>query len=267
MRALAGLKNVGPPAVATTDVVTKHDVDTDYANAAVSQTAVAGQIATAVSGLASQVSVNNALASFVQSPYYQNQDALLVPLSSVGAPSVPANPSATPPVPAVTGIASLDSTGKIPPPQVPVLGAGYVAGPYGPTATFSASAVNVPAKIADWNIGAAGVAFQPVVSMSLLAKAVNLGRPVVEVWISNSQFAYGTGTLVARGVGRNFWNDLMTVNVVAVPARNGQVGGSGFSPTYPAWLTAWLYDVKGQGVSVVSSNIAVAGVYLWRYQA
>ena len=264
---MAGLKYVGPDASGSTDLVNKADVDNAYANAAVSQTAVAGQVATAIASLASTVSVDNALASFVQSTYYQTQDTLLVPLASVGVPSVTANPSATPPVAGVQGIASLDSTGKIPAAQVPVLGAGWVAGPYGPTATFSATATNAPQKIADWNIGAAGLSFQPHVYMSLLAKAVNLGRPVVEVWVSNSQFAYGTGTLVARGEGRNFWNDLMTVNVNPVPARNAQTGGTGFSPTYTAWFTAWLYDLAGQGVSVVSSNIANAGIYLWRYQA
>jgi hypothetical protein len=264
---MAGAKYVGPPAAVATDLVNKGDIDRDYANATVSQIAVAGQIATAVASLASQVSVNNALAAFVQPPYYQNQDALLVPLTSVGAPSVTADPTASPPVVGVTGVASLDGTGKIPSVQVPTLGAGYLQGPYGPTATFSASATIAPIKIADWNIGAAGVSFVPEVYMSLLVHAVNLGRPVVEVWISNAPFAYGTGTLLSRGTGPNFWNDLMTVNVVPVPARNAQVGGSGFSPTYTTWITAWLYDQAGQGVSVVASNIAIAGAYLWRYTA
>lgn len=264
---MAGFKMVGPPAAVATDLVNKGNVDTDYANAVVSQTAVAGQIGTAVASLASQTSVNNALAAFIQPSYYQAQDALLVPLANVGVPSVVANPTANPPVAGVAGIASLDGSGKIPAAQVPTLGAGYLAGAYGPTATFSASATFAPIKIADWNIGAAGVSFVPEVFMSMLVKAVNLGRPVVEVWISNGPFAYGTGTLLSRGTGPNFWNDLMTVNVVPVPARNAQVGGSGFSPTYTTWITAWLYDQAGQGVSVVASNIAIAGTYLWRYTA
>lgn len=266
---MAGFKYVGPPATSATDLVSKGNVDTAYANATVSQTAVAGQVATAVASLASQTSVNNALAAFIQPAYYQAQDALLVPLANVGVPSVAANPTANPPVTGVTGIASLDGSGKIPLAQVPTLGAGYLQGPYGPTATFSASTTATPIKIADWNIGPAGVSFVPEVFMSLLVKAVNLGRPVVEVWISNSSFGYGTGQLLSRGTGRNFWNDPngMTVNVVPVPSRNSQVGGSGFSPTYTTWITAWLYDQAGQGVSVVASNIALAGVYLWRYTA
>lgn len=263
---VAGLKYVGPDAAASTDLVNKGDVDTDYENATVSQVVVAGQVATAIASLASTISVNSALSAFIQPSYYQNQDALLVPLASVGTPTVVAQPTASPPVAGVQGIASLDGSGKIPSAQVPVLGAGWVSGPFGPTATFSASATNAPQKIADWDIGAAGLSFQPEVWMSVFASAVNLGRPVIEVWLSNSQFAYGTGTLVARGVGYNFWNDLMPIDVVPI-VKTGQVGGSGYSPTYTAWFTAWLYDLAGQGVSVVNSNIASAGIYLWRYQA
>jgi len=262
---MSGLNLVGPSATTTTDIVKKSDVDSSYANATVSQGAVAGQIAAAVSGLASQTSVNNALATFAQPSYLASQSALLLPLNRVGVASVIANPSASPPVLASTGVASLDGSGKIPTAQVPELGAGYFAGPYGPTATFAASATNTPAKICDWNLGATGVSFYPEAYMSLLVKAVNLGRPVVEVWMSNAPMVYGAGILVSRGKGRDFWNDFMTVNVVPVGSKTGQVGGTGFSPTYTAWLTAWLYDSNGEGVSVVTGNIVNAGVSLWRY--
>jgi hypothetical protein len=257
---------VGPAAAASTDLTRKLDVDTDYANATISQGAVAGQIATAVALLASQTSINNALANYAQPAYITAQDALLLPTSWVGVPSVPANPAATPPTAAITGVASLDGTTKIPLVQVPALGAGFISGPWGPTATFAGSATNTPIKICDWNIGATGVSFYPRVYMSLLASAANLGRPVVEVWISNAPMIYGAGTLVARGAGRNFWNDAMTVNVVPVPSKTGQVGGTGLSPTYTAWLTAWLFDANGEGVSVSTGNIVSAGLYLWRYQ-
>lgn len=262
---MSGLNYVGPPAAAATDITKKSDVDSAYANATVSQGAVAGQIATAVSTLATQASVNNALANFAQPAYLTAQDALLLPLTWVGVPSVAANSAATPPTTAITGVASLDGSSKIPTAQVPVLGAGFVSGPFGPTATFAGSATNTPIKICDWNLGATGVSFYPRAYMSILALATNLGRPVVEVWISNAPMIYGAGTLVARGSGRTFWNDLMTVNVVPVPSKTGQVGGTGFSPTYTAWLTAWLYDANGEGVSVATGNIATAGVYLWRY--
>lgn len=264
---MAGLANVGRASATSTDLVRKVEVDNDYANATVSQTAVAGQVGAAVAGLASTVTVNNGLAVFAQPNYYQTQDALLLPLTSVGAASVVANPTASPPVVGVQGVASLDSGGKIPTAQVPVLGSGFVSGAWGPTATFNASATTTPVKIADWNIGASGVPFQPMAFMSLLIKAVNRGRPVVEIWLNAAPATYGTGTLVARGRGRDFWNDFMTVNVVPVPSKNAQVGGVGFAATYTAWFTAWMYDATGQGVSLISSNIVNAGIYLMRYQA
>lgn len=264
---MSGLVNVGRPSATTTDIVTKLDVDNDFANASVSQGAVTAQVTTAIAGCASATAVNNALAVFAQSAYYVSQDALLVPRTSVGAPSVAANPTASPPVAAVTGVASLDGSGKIPPAQVPTLGSGYMSGPWGPTATFSANTVSLPVKIADWNIGAAGISFQPMVFMSVLAKATNYGRPVIEVWINSGPAGYGVGTLVARGMGRNFWNDFMTVNVVPVPNNTSQLGGTGYATSYTTWLTAWLIDANSQGVSVVSTNICNAGAFLMRTRA
>lgn len=262
---VAGFAYVGPVGAAGSDLLTRSGVDQQYANAPVSQGAVAAQVTAAVSALATQTSVNNALNAYVQPAAITAQTALLLPTSQIGVPSIAADPTATPPTLAVTGVASLDSTGKVPLAQLPAQGAGYLSGPWGPTATFSAAASTVPAKIADWNLGATGVSFYPRAWMSLLVAATNLGRPVVEVWMSNAQMTYGQGILVARGMGRDFWNDLMTVNVVPMPSRAGQVGGSGYSPTYTAWFTAWLYDLHGEGVSVLPTNIATAGVYLYRY--
>jgi len=70
----------------------------------------------------------------------------------------------------IHGVASLDGSGKIPQAQVPQLGAGYFAGPFGPTATFAASATNTPARSCDWNLGATGVPFYPEAYMSLLVR-------------------------------------------------------------------------------------------------
>lgn len=264
---MAGLKYVGRDPSSSSDIPNKADVDGEFANATVSQTAVAGQVTTAIAGLASQTSVNNALAGYIQPNYYKQQEATLLPLAGVGLPTTAANPGANPPTAAITGVASLDggSPPKIPLGQVPVLGSGYMSGPYGPTTVFSAAATNLSVKIADWNLGATGLPFQPLVWMSMLIKAINLGRPVVEVWISNAPFTYGSGTLVARGMGRNYWNDLMTVTVRPVPNKTGQVGGVGYPSTYTAWLTAWMYDLNGAGVNVINTNIVSGGVFLWRY--
>jgi hypothetical protein len=134
-------------------------------------------------------------------------------------------------------------------------------------------ATTTPVKFADWNIGPVRLSFQPVVFMSLLASAVNGGRPVVEVVISSggapsSPTANGV-TLVARGVGRNCWNDPTgsVVTVLPIPAGTGHTGlaGTGYPNGYNAWLSAWIYDANGQGASVASSNIQSAAVYFIRY--
>lgn len=80
---------------------------------------------------------------------------------------------------------------------------------------------------------------------------------------------YPNQTLISRGVGRNNWNDLQAISVVPTPSGAGHTGvaGTGYSPTYNAWISAWLYDANGQTVSVSTGNIAIASAYFIRYQS
>ena len=231
------------------DVVNRAQNNAALAAATPSQGSVTSQINSVVQGLASSVYVNNALSAFVQPGAYPHTP--LIPLTQRGVAG---------------GVATLDSGGKIPLAQVPNLGVGFVKGPYGPTATFDATSSSSPVKIADFNIGAAGFTHQPMVFISLLASATNLGRPVVEVWISNSPATYGTGTMIARGAGRSFWNDKASISVVPYSTTQGHSVGSGYNPSYTTWITAWLQDANNLGVSVKATDIAAAGAWLWRYQ-
>lgn len=251
---MAGLKYVGADYSSdnnVNDLMTKGDIDSAYANAPVSQTAVQSAINTAAGGIASTVSVNNALAAYIQANYLAAQETNLILSSQIGVAG---------------GVAPLNSSGVIPGVFVPSLGAGYCLGPYGTTATFSGATGALPIKIADWNIGAPGITFQPAVFMSILAGASNGGRPVIEVRMSAGSNTYANQTLIARGVGRNNWNDLQTVNVKPVPAATGHTGvaGSGYSPTYNLWLSAWLYDANNQSVTIENNAIATAGAFLIR---
>lgn len=249
---MAGFQYVGPAAASPTDVISKVGTDQQIQSAPVSQGAVQGQINTAISALASQTSVGAALNSYVLPSYVAAQDALLLPNANVGVPS---------------GVAPLDGNGDIPTANVPVLGASYILGPFGPTATYTASATSLPIKIADWNLGAMGITFFPQVYMTLFSKAVNLGRAVVEVWMSNAQMTYGQGILLSRGIARSFWNDYSPVVVQPVPSATGLTPGTAgmsFSPTYPVWMTAWLFDANSQGVTVAANNIASAGAWFTR---
>lgn len=203
-------------------------------------------VATSVLGI-DPTNLTNATATLTAGPL-----GSLISDSEVGAPG---------------GVAPLNSSGIIPAKFVPSLGAGYCLGPFGATATFNvANAGSVPMKIADWNIGPPGTSFVPMVFMNVMASAINGGRPVIEVRMSQGQQPYVNQTPVARGVGRNNWNDLQSIGVLPVPAANGASGGSGQLPTYNLWLSAWLYDANGQGVSVQTDGIMSTAAYLIRYR-
>lgn len=173
-------------------------------------------------------------------------------------------------------VAPLNSSGVIPPQYVPSLGSGYMLGPYGTTALYQTpSGVGVtPTKIADWNIGAsAPFAFQPMVFMSLLCSAINGGRPCVEVTIGQGAHLYSTQAIIARGTGRNAWNDMQAINVIPTPSAPGHTGlsGTGYPAAYNIWLTAWLHDLNAQNVSVTISDVPnnaifSAVAFLMRYQ-
>jgi hypothetical protein len=123
-------------------------------------------------------------------------------------------------------------------------------------------------KIADWSIGPPGVSFQPLVFMTAIVSAVNGGRPVIEVRMSAGAATYTNQTLVARGVGRNNWNDGQAIAVLPMPAAVGHTGaaGSGFAPTFNLWLSAWLYDANSESVTINTNNIANTGCFLVRFQ-
>ena len=240
-----------------TDLTTVTDVANILGSEPGGQASVATQIANDVSALASSTSLVSTLSPFVQPGQYPITPRL--PLSQLGNAG---------------GVATLNSDGTIPTLQVPALGQGYIKGPYGPTvgagttttAIYAGTATTTPVKIIDWNLGATALAFQPLVFISLFASAQHLGRPIVEVWINNANpgATYGLGTMIAQGVGRSFWNDLMSVTVIPSSNLLSSSGGSGYSATYNTWISAWLRDANQQGVSVATNNIANASVYLMK---
>jgi hypothetical protein len=252
---MAGFRYVGADYTkdgGANDLLTKADLDAEFSGASVNQLTTRAAINSAVATYASQTYVNTALGAYAQTAALTAAESLLIPSSLVGTPG---------------GVAPLNSSGVIPTQYVPSLGAGYCLGPYGVTSTASASAVGtVPVKIADWNIGAPGTSFVPMVFMCVLASAANGGRPVVEVRVSSGQQPYANQTLVARGVGRNNWNDLQAITVLPVPSNTGLSGGSGFSPSYNLWLSAWLYDANSQSVSVLTNGIMSTAAYLVRFR-
>jgi hypothetical protein len=248
------LHEVGRTPANPQDVVTKLTVANMIAAASPSTVSVNTEINSAAALKAGKPYVDTQNATFESPAYVSAQDALNVPLASVGH---------------LGGVASLDATGKIPLAQVPAVGTGYVLGPYGPTAGYEATTGATPVKIADWDIGVAALTFEPVVYCTILAGAINMGRPVIEIGISNgSTSVYADQTIIARGMGRSYWNDGQVINVRPIPA-NDALGHSGadptvYIPTYYVFCSAWLWDAAGETVTVAAGSVLSGAVYLWR---
>lgn len=234
------------------EVANRLVTNTLLASATPNRASVQAQVDALTSGAtptyASKSYVDTQDAAFQLVSYYQTQDALNVATTAKGA---------------ANGVASLDSSGKVPAAQIPTLGSGYVQGPYGPTATFTGTTTATPLKIADWNIGVVSLAQRPLVFMQCFVTGL-VAHPVIEVRIANttSSPAYGSTTLVAQGLGRGLYNDYHAVAVVPCPDSTGQTY-SNLSTTYNIWLTAWLYDLSGNtGGVTISSGGVVSGAAL-----
>jgi hypothetical protein len=277
----SSLRYVGPPAQNPDEVVTRLKLNNDLNNATPSRTSVSSEIlSVATTGApvagstlgpyATKTYVDNHDQQFELPSYYQQQDLLNVPLDAEGAVNeVTGTP--TPLTGSIYGVASLDSTGKIPLAQIPALGSGMMMGPYGPTAVYSGSTTSTPMKIADFNLGqpknfSNGVfnyLFQLQVYAIIVAQSINNGRPVVEFRINNgtSGATYAGQTLIAQGMGRNFFDDYQPFPVISANTA-GQ--NASFSPLYNIWVSAWLYDHYGEKTTIGLGGIVSAGIWLTR---
>ena len=251
---VTGYNYVGRVPANSQDLVTKLAVLNLVNSATPSQISAASDVTTAAALKAGRAYVDTQAATFASRAYYQSQDALNLPLSKVGQPG---------------GGASLDATGKIPMSQIPPVGAGYVLGPFGPTTGYAVSTGSTPVKVCDWDIGIQSLTFEPWVFCSILAEASNMGRPVIEVGISNGATTlYSEQVIIGRGVGRTFWNDAQVINVMPVPANNGQTGPDPtvYVSTYHVFCSAWLHDTQGETVAVEDQGVLSGAVFLVRTQ-
>ena len=252
-RRYAGAAPVNPG-----DIVTRLTMQNLIGAATPNQISAASDVQTAAALKAAKTYVDTQDAQFVSPSYYQSQDALNIPNTARGVALGAALTGST------FGVASLDSGSHIPIGQFPAIGSGFIVGPYGPTSTAAGSATTTPVKIADWNIGPQATSFQPFVFAAVMATPNSYGRPVVEIRISDGQKAYSFQTLVASGFGRSNYNDEQCIDVWPAPGNPGQTGGTSFAPTTNTWLSAWLYDPTGNGVSVASNSIVSGAVFLLR---
>ena len=223
-------------------------------NTGISRDYVSGRAVTLAVNKATKTYVDNQDANYQLVSYYQSQDTnTLIPLASKGV---------------ANGVASLDTTGKIPAAQVPSLGAGIVKGPYGPTSVQDVTTSTTPVMMCQWNIGVQAINFKPVVFISSSVKSTGFGRPVIEVRMGDAtQTTYASQTLVAKAFGRSYYNDYQTLTILPSPDTLGAMS-NGVQTFYPATmnirLTAWLYDANGKTVTTSSGLIIAATAWLLR---
>ena len=249
---MTGHNYVGATPTSPEDLATKLRISQLVAAADPNQVSATTDVNTAAALKAAKAYVDTQAAAYATPSYMTTRDALNVPLTAKGQ---------------LNGVATLGADGKILPSQIPAVGAGWVLGPYGPTSGTSAITDSTPVRIADWDIGIQSITFEPWVFCTIVAGATNMGRPVIEVGISDGTTTdYGDQTIVARGYGRSFYNDGQVVNVMPLPISSPHSGDDStvFTPTYDIFLSAWLYDSQDQTVSVADGSILSGAVFLIR---
>jgi len=260
---MSSLLYVGAAPSNTKDLTTHADVE-EILNPAspppgtVSRSYVNSRITTLSAGKATKVYVDNQDATFTTPDYVATQDAKNIPTSAKGVAG---------------GVAALDSGGKIPLVNVPILGAGIIRGPFAHTQGYAVPAASItPQKIADFPV-LSGVNGQIMAFMTVLCLPSATARPCVEIRYSlTGDTVYANQTLVAQGYGRTYFGDnstSQTVLVMPVTAVAGE-GQDGVQDTISAGsnitLTAWIYDAAAVGgqVAVNSGYIVSSAIYLAR---
>ena len=258
---MSGLSYVGTAPATSPDITNKLAVDTVVATTTPNQswaTAQAQSIAAATYATLAYVDTQDA--TFATPAYVAAQDALYVPNTAVGtALSTELGTSG------YYGVASLNSSAQVPIGQMPVLGAGYLKGPWGCTATFAGTTSNSPMRIADWNLGITELTCWPLVFFHAFVTGV-MSYPIIEIRVADSLSApaYSAMTLVGAGQGRSLYNDYATVSVVPAPSTTGESYPTPLPPGYHVWLTAWLWDMNSQSVSIASGGIVNSAAFLLR---
>lgn len=240
---------VGPDP--TTDQEVENLLNTDaLLNTGVSRDYAQERIDTAVALKAPKTYVDTQDELYEDTTYHVTQNSLLVPNSARGA---------------ANGVASLDSSGKVPTAQVPHLGVGILKGPYGPTTTFGPATGSTPAKVAEWSATNYGINGWPLVFMNISTVCTS-DRTVIEVRIGTStQTAYADQTLIAQGFGRHLYTDWQTITVMPVPAQDdeGQDGVQDYFAAATNWLiTAWMYN-SGTGSSQTNTGQISTAALFW----
>lgn len=246
------LNYVGPAPTQGTEVLSQRQ-GIDLINAAtINRTGVTTQIESAVATRAGADYIDTADATFATVEYYQGRDALNVPQSAVGTAS---------------GVAGLVS-GKVPLAQLPVLGSGFIKGPFGPTTVNAVtSATTTPVKLAEFVIGNQSIGFHPMSYALVAVDTTPGGRPIVEMRMSNGAAAYSAQKLIGQGIGRTIYNGRQIVAVTPVWPTLGAASPEPWDVNTNIVASLYVYSSSAVSVQVGSASVLSAAVYLMRMKA
>lgn len=257
---MSSLRYVGRAASESQDITTRL-VNTNILNSAVpNRTSVTTQVDTASQSYATKTYVDTQDGQFASPSDYQNADLNLVPIAvkgAVGATDLTGT--------GMYGVASLDGTGKIPTSQIPVLGSGYILGPFGVTSVYQGSVTgsSSPLKIADIHVGVQNQTCSIHPYSIVMANSNNNGAPVVEArWATSQNTTYSTSTKCGIGEGRSFYDDIQPIVVQPASALGAtpiSVAGS-----TDIWVSLWLYNADEQTSTIGVGGIASAAIFLMK---
>lgn len=242
---MVALQYAGASGADPTDVATKRTVDVEIANTAPNQVSV-------------QTDINNAIANRVTREYVDAQDGRYAPASEPGIKDRARNVLKTE-INAPGGPVALVNS-MIPTTFLPLLGEGYVLGPYPWSAiykvTTSAATPGTATKIG--TVTTEGIPntrpYWPMCFSTVLVNADRQGLPVVEIRKGDSP----GGALLAVGRGRTMFTGHQGISVVPV-GDGAWTNGTGAALT----VSMWLYDLNARSVSTdVLGGAIGGGVYV-----
>jgi hypothetical protein len=232
---------VGAVPAAWRDIATYASVD---AAVAASRTEVEELVSTAVADKAAAAEVRAKDNYYALDTEYKSKDATRnVPLNPVNVAGAPA---------------TLEGDGTIAAAKFPLMGAGYLYGPWGVGVATKATGVGLsPVAVATFTTSAipARYLYRPMCFATILVKSSSTaGRPVVEVRMGTTN----QGELVAVGRGRTMFTGLQSIAVMPVASTAAWLVGTGSAAT----LTMWLSDAAGVPVSMDASEDVTGAAYL-----
>ena len=140
---------------------------------------------------------------------------------------------------------------------MPVLGSGYLRGPFGPTTVYPVSGATTTAvKLADFAIGVQSVAFQPLGYAMVAVDTAPGGRPLIEMRISDT--ATGTQTVFAQGIGRPTYAGRQIVAVTPGNATLGAANPLPYAVGTDIVVTLWVSSTTNTPVTVGSASLLSA---------